>query len=619
MKVPVYSQQVERKPLTGGGRSTSADPRAFGGNPFGADAFGANVGEAMGQAGRSLQGVAGVFSAIGERMQEERDSNMVLEASMQWQKEVLHFQHDPEKGLFRRTGKDAVGAYREMEGFLSESAGRRAAELENDRQRQAFQRYTMQRGMALLEGASRFEAEQHQKWRLATAQSVAEQSINSAAANYRDGGLIQASLDEGLQALEASMAGMGEESVAAAKAEFTTKLHTQVINRYLVDDPFGAERYYSLVKDQVSGAARTAIENAIQTGTRVERTQAKADELMGKFSSETAALRWIRENASGQEENDLVAAVKTRFSERRTAQAEATRVRNERIADTVEGAASAKELDATLAKMGVPEKKRRTLVNNWMRWNAQDFGVRADFAKDEEEILALGEQYGVPKATIRRAINEHRAVFEGEAEDLALASESMDEFLEQVRKGGATDAQVKAAEQVFRKVHKPVYDEAEKQATLAEEWTIRDAIDNGQITTREQLMSAAGHQSKDKINELKKYLEDNKDPAQSYVNSEVKRRYKDANLREEELPLFMNAFLTRTRKLGPDQTEEKLKIADDLMKKETAKKGMFNWIFGTTWKIPVHLVPKGYTYSPTLDAFTNGTDKWIPPEEYLYR
>lgn len=618
MRVPVYSQQVERKPIPGADRSTGADPRAFGGNPFGADAFGSEVGEAMGHAGRSLQGVASVFSAIGERMQEERDSNMVLEASMQWQKEVLQFQHDPEKGLFRRTGKDAVGAYREMEGFLSESAGRKAAELENDRQRQAFQRYTMQRGMALLEGASRFEAEQHQKWRLATARSVAEQSIDSAAANYRDGGLIQASLDEGLQALEASMTGMGDETIAAAKAEFATKLHTQVINRYLVDDPFGAERYYSLVKEQVSGTARTAIENAIETGTRVERIQTKADEVMGRFASETAALQWIRQNTSGSEENDLVAAVKTRFGERRAAQAEAERVRSNRIADLVEGAASPTELDAQLAKMGVPEKKRRTLVGNWMRWNSQDFGWKADYAKTEEEILALGEQYGVPKTTVRRAVNEFRTVFEGEAEDLALASESMDEFLTAIREKGATEQQVQTAEAVFRRVHKPAFDAARSQATVTEEWTIRDAIDTGEITTREQLLAAATMQSKEKINELKKYLEDSKDPAQSYVNAEVKKRYAKARLRGEHLPIFMNEFLLKTRKLPPDAAKEKLDIADEMIKMETGKPGRLNWLLGTTWKIPAFLIPDGYYYSPQLGAYTNGTDKWEPPEEYLY-
>ena len=338
MKVPVYSQQVERKPLTGGGRSTSADPRAFGGNPFGADAFGANVGEAMGQAGRSLQGVAGVFSAIGERMQEERDSNMVLEASLQWQKEVLQFQHDPEKGLFRRTGGRCWGLPRDGR-VLSESAGRRAAELRTTGSGRPS-KGTPCSGYGAPRGASRFEAEQHRNgdwprpraWR--SSLSTARRRITGRRPD-------PASLDEGCRRWRRPWPAWGK-SRRGGEGRATTKLHTQVINRYLVDDPFGAEKYYSLVKEQVSGAARTAIENAIQTGTRVERTQAKADELMGKFlgNGGSPVIRKTPpaggERPGGGRQDTL----------QRTANGAGRghRVRNERIADVVEGAASATEL-----------------------------------------------------------------------------------------------------------------------------------------------------------------------------------------------------------------------------------------------------------------------------------
>lgn len=616
MKVPVYSKQVERTPLPGVQRSTGADPRAFGASPFGADAFGANIGSAMSRGGQSLAGLSNVFNAIAEQMQEERDSNMVLEASMKWQKEVLQFQHDPEKGLLLRKGKDAVGSYTAMEGFLSESAGRTMGELENDRQRQAFQKYTMQRGMALLENTSKFEAEQHQLWRQATAKSVSDLSINSAAANYRDGSLIQASLDEGLQALEASMTGMGKETIDAAKMDFTTKLHTQVINRYLVDDPFGAEKYYSLVKEQISGAARSPIENAIATGTRVERIQQGADNLMGKFSSESSALKWIRENYSGQDEADMVTAVKARFSEKRIAQAEYKRAREERFWDVVEGAADLPSLQVALTKAGYSPEQVRKGMRFHQTAITQDFSMAADYASTEEEIVTLGEKFNVPDVLVRRAINEHRAVFEGKAEDMATAAQSEDDFLEAVRKQGATDAQLRTAQNVFRKVHKPVYDEARKRAEVVEEWGIRDAIDTGKITNRVELLNAATMQSKEKIDSLKKYLEDSKDPAQSYVNTEVKRRFKEAKLREDQFPMMMEAFLQRTKKITGDRAaEEKLKIADEMIKKEKTNRS--KWIF---WKkeIPQFLVPAGFKYSEELDAFTNGTEKWVPPEEYLY-
>ncbi len=575
--------------------------------------------KALQNAGRMLGDVADEAVKVAVDMQSKADDAAVLEAANAWDERTTKYLNDPDTGLFNRKGKGAKGMSGEASTWFGKLEGDILKGLENENQRSLFSKYILRNRSSKVDSIARHERTEFQNYRVEVTNTAVTNAVNTIAANYADDGIFEAQLDTAENALLTLLADQGEEVVTAKVKALHSAAHEARLAQWLEADPKAAEQYFKTHKDSIDGTTHAKWAKAIDAQVAVIWTQEEADTLVRKFGSETSALRYIREHYEGDRENSLVTAVKTRYSERRTAQAEATRVRNERIADTVEGAASAKELDAQLARMGVPEKKRRTLVNNWMRWNAQDFGWRADYAQTEEEIFALGEQYGVPKATVRRAINEHRAVFEGEAEDLALASESMDEFLEQVRKGGATDAQVKAAEQVFRKVHKPAFDAASDRATVTEEWNIRDAIDRGEITTREQLMSAAGRQSKDKINELKKYLEDNKDPAQSYVNSEVKRRYKDANLREEELPLFMNAFLTRTRKLGPDQTEEKLKIADDLMKKETAKKGMLNWIFGTTWKIPVHLVPKGYTYSPTLDAFTNGTDKWEPDEKYLYR
>ena len=575
--------------------------------------------KAMQQAGRMLGDVADEGVRIALDMRQKADDAAVLEAANSWDERTTKYLNDPDTGLFNRKGKGAKG----MSGEATEWFGKLESDLmkglENENQRSLFSKYILRNRSSKVDSIARHERTEFQNYRVDVTNQAVTNAVNTIAANYADDEIFEAQLDTAENALLTLLSDQGEEVVAAKVKALRSAAHEARLAQWLEANPRAAEAYFKKYKDSIDGTNHAKWAKAIDTQTAVIWTQEEADKLVKRFGSETAALRYIREHYEGDKENSLVTAVKTRYNERDAARAEATRVRNERIADVVEGAASATELDATLAKMGVPEAKRRTLVNNWMRWNAQDFGWRADYAKDEEEILALGERYGVPPVTVRRVINEHRAVFEGEAEDLALATASEEEFLSTMREKGATDAQLARAQSVFRKVHKPAYDEADKQATLAEEWAIRDAIDRGEITTREQLLSAASRQSQAKVNELKKYMEDSKDPAQSYVNSEVKRRYKEAKLREEELPLFMSAFLTRTRNLGPDKTEEKLKIADELMKKETAKKGMFNWILGTTWKIPAHLVPTGYSYSPQLDAFTNGKDKWVPPEEYLYR
>ena len=575
--------------------------------------------KAMQQAGRMLGDIADEGVRIALDMRQKADDAAVLEVANSWDERTTKYLNDPDTGLFNRKGKGAKG----MSGEATEWFGKLESDLmkglENENQRSLFSKYILRNRSSKVDSIARHERAEFQNYRIEVTNTAVTNAVNTIAANYADDGIFEAQLDTAENALLTLLADQGEEVVTAKVKALHSAAHEARLAQWLEADPKAAEQYFKTHKDSIDGTNHAKWAKAIDAQVAVIWTQEEADTLVRKFGSETSALRYIRQHYEGDRENSLVTAVKTRYNERDAARAEVTRVRNERIADVVEGAASATELDATLAKMGVPEAKRRTLVNNWMRWNAQDFGVRADFAKDEEEILALGEQYGVPPVTVRRAINEHRAVFEGEAEDLALATASEEEFLATMREKGATDAQLARAQSVFRKVHKPAYDEAEKQAALAEEWAIRDAIDRGEITTREQLLSAASRQSQAKVNELKKYMEDSRDPAQSYVNAEARKRHKEAGLRENDLPIFMNEFLLKTRKMPADAAKEKLDIVDEMIEKKVAKKGMLNWIFGTTWKIPVYLIPEGFKYSPDLDVFTNGTDKWIPPEEYLYR
>lgn len=575
--------------------------------------------KAMQQAGRMLGDIADEGVRIALDMRQKADDAAVLEAANSWDERTTQYLNDPDTGLFNRKGKGAKGMSGEASTWFGKLEGDIMKGLENENQRSLFSKYILRNRSSKVDSIARHERAEFQNYRVDVTNQAVTNAVNTIAANYADDEIFEAQLDTAENALLTLLSDQGEEVVAAKVKALRSAAHEARLAQWLEANPRAAEAYFKKYKDGIDGTNHAKWTKAIDTQTAVIWTQEEADKLVKRFGSETAALRYIREHYEGDKENSLVTAVKTRYNERDAARAEATRVRNERIADVVEGAASATELDATLAKMGVPQAKRRTLVNNWMRWNAQDFGVRADFAKDEEDILALGEQYGVPPVTVRRAINEHRAVFEGKAEDLALATASEEEFLATMKEKGATDAQLDRAQSVFRKVHKPVYDEAEKQATLAEEWAIRDAIDNGQITTREQLLSAASRQSQAKVNELKKYMEDSRDPAQSYVNAEARKRHKEAGLREDDLPIFMNEFLLKTRKMPADAAKEKLDIVDEMIEKKVAKKGMLNWIFGTTWKIPVYLIPEGFKYSPDLDVFTNGTDKWIPPKEYLYR
>lgn len=434
MKVPVYSKTVKADPLGGaymnrwGGaaRSTGTNARAFGQNPFGADAFGANVGRAMEDAGRELRGLSETFGAISNRMKEERDANMVLETSTKWQKELLRFQHDPEKGLYRRQGKSAVGAYAETERFLGESVAKLRAELENEDQKEAFGRYAMQRGLALLDSVARFEARQHHAWRTETAQLALNTAIESAVANYHDGNLIQASLDEGKKALDATMTGSGAEAIGAAKAEFATRLHGEVIRRYLENDPRGAENYYKLVEDQIEGPARRAIKKEIDAGTRILRIQEKTDDLMDRFNSEGDALRWIRDNASGKDEQSLVTSVKTRFRERRMETAERRRSAAASLEKTIRESPDASSLEREMRLQGHPEERIEAMTAQYMTEKGMDEANDGDalpWETAERRLVRTARYQGAEPEQLEKILKLHNGMTEDRLKGLELDQE----------------------------------------------------------------------------------------------------------------------------------------------------------------------------------------------------
>ncbi len=606
MIIPVYEPQVNRQVNEAPLKTASAP----------AEAFGTTQARALQGAGQMFGGIAAEAEQIFLKEQAKADDAAVLEASNTWSEQVTSYLNDPEKGLLNRRLKGAKGASEEAAKRFDEIEKETFKGLENDRQRNVFKRFVMQNRMNRLEGVAKHERDEFQKYRIQVTEDSMKTALSSIAANYQDNDLFQSELDRGENALLTLFQDQGEEITREKIKAFHSAAHEARLTRLLEDNPKGAEEYFKQNKDQIDGGRHAVWSEQIKKYVMVEWTQETADKLAASFGSESAVLRHIREKYSGEEENDLVTAVKTRFSEKKIAIAEAKQAREERFWDAVEGAESLPALDATLSRMGISPEKKRKGLRYFQSAMMQDFSMGADYASTEDEILGLGEKFKVPEVVVRRAINEHRAVFEGKAEDLALAAQSEDDFLEAIKKQGATEAQLRSAQSVFRKVHQPVYDEARKRAEMQEEWSIRDAIDTGKITNRTELLNAATMQPKEKIDSLKKYMEDSKDPAQTYVNAEVKRRFKEARLREEQLPMMMEAFLQRTQKITGDRAaEEKLKIADEMIKKE--KTGRSKWFFWSE-TIPQFLVPTGFKYNADLGVWTNGIEKWVPPEEYLY-
>lgn len=599
MRIPTYERQIGRE-VPGPLRAPAATVTDY-------------EGAALQNLGRTLGGAADEALKVALDIQQKADDAAVLEAANRWDESTTKYLNDPETGLFNRRGKGAKGMSGEAHEWFGKLEKDITRELENDNQRSLFSKYILRNRGSKIESISRHERTEFQRYRVEVTEGAVKTALSTIAANYTDDGIFEASLAQAENALLTLLADQGEEIVTEKIKELRSQAHIARLAQFLEADPRTAEAYFKANRDAIDGAQHAKLKGAIDKQVQIIWTQETADAIMGRFSSESAALRHIRDKYEGEKENALITAVKTRFSEKRTARAEAKAAMEERYWDLVEGAESLTELQAALLKGGYSTEKVRKGLRYFQGARGQDFHLEADYADSEEKILDLGQKYGVPEGTVRRAVLAYRSVFEGKAEDLAEKTDSEAKFLDALTEAGATDEQLAKARDIFRKTHRAAYDEVQKNAQLAQKWAVIDAIDQGFITGRADLLEAAAGLPKAEVDMLKKHLEDSRDPAQSYVNQEVKRRFVESGLQEEVLPIFMNNFLRATRGMPPDVVEEKLKKADEMLVKEKAKKG---WIWD--YKIPAFLIPPGFKYSPDLDAFTDGEEKWVPPKEWIH-
>lgn len=151
------------------------------------------------------------------------------------------------------------------------------------------------------------------------ATSFAEQLHNQQASQYRASPLaaLQSMKQDGLRRLEFYAADTGEDSSVTdlKKQLYTSKFHKQVIQARIDADPSSAKAYYEANKEEIAGAERLNLEELVRTGEMKVKAQSFADAALNDGLTEVDAIRQARESFQGQDEEFVVAEIKTRFGE----------------------------------------------------------------------------------------------------------------------------------------------------------------------------------------------------------------------------------------------------------------------------------------------------------------
>jgi len=461
MRLPVYERRGETTAAPAAVRSTSA--------PSGA--FGASSAAALGGMGDALTGAGNEMLKIVLDMQAKADDAAVLEASNRWSESVNGYLNDPEKGLYNRRFKAAKGAVTDATKAFDDIEKDLTGKLENDRQRDLFRRFVMQNRMTRLEGVSKHERAEFLKYREQTANEAVSTSLSSIAASYRDDNIFEVELKRAENALLTMLDDYGEEIVEAKVKALRSAAHEARLERWLVEDPKSAQAYWKANRGAIDGSRHAQWSEKVEKSSMVEWVQETADGLSRKFSSEVSALQYVREHYSGDKENSLVTALKTRFGEKKAAQAERRAASADALDNLFYNAPDEETLVREMQRKGYSEGKIRAFGKQYRRMRMEDMydeAMSLPWEVGAQELRNIAEKYGASPVEAERLVATHESIREARLGRIADASEDIDSLGRMLDSIGVSPSERKRAMGYYVAANEPALKrQAELQSSIA--------------------------------------------------------------------------------------------------------------------------------------------------------
>lgn len=311
--------------------NTNALPNARQAVDINADAFGANTGRQLQQTGAQLNHAADMLTETALREQDQANTDMIFAAEAKLSDQWLEYQ----TGAAQRRGTQAWGLRNDTEAWFDKAAADLGKDL-NPAVKKLFDQRLQQRRISGMEWAASYERQQRDaslEQNLAASLVAAQ---NEAAANPTPGA-VQTGVKNIERNLRATAQIMGWDQTYTDQRilEEQGKLHQAVINNMIEADPRAAQAYYEANKAQIPGTMQDGIGKLVEKSVKVLNAQEYADAAISSGKSETAVLAGIRDKFQGDDEELLVAHVRSRFSERDAAIARAEKANREAVFNAI--------------------------------------------------------------------------------------------------------------------------------------------------------------------------------------------------------------------------------------------------------------------------------------------
>lgn len=294
-----------------------------------------------GAMGSALTDAGNATLDVATDLQRRENADLVFRADAALTNDYLTF----ERSARERRGQQAWNLTQDAAKWWEENTKKQSEGLTNSVQRQAFEQQSAQRRLRSLDTLSAHESSERRASLQESAQASIVGAINLAAGSalqWRspDAPAAPAVGPDGLKApsgptpvsrdpvtaakmdvlkrvqILSDLNGWTPELRAAKEAEYVTNFHKQVLGALVDVDPAKAKAYYQANEQEVEGSQRAEVQRALSIGGAKVVAQSAADEVMASGLGEAEALKLVRDKFQGDEESQVVAEVKVRFSER---------------------------------------------------------------------------------------------------------------------------------------------------------------------------------------------------------------------------------------------------------------------------------------------------------------
>lgn len=324
MKVPVYEKSITPQLPTVRVSTDVPRPVSVQNTPV-LDYEGQAKSAAAAARAHNIGGALVGLGATLYRVQDDQDRIKARAAANDFKEWVTNDLNNEQTGRLRIQGSNVMGLADRSRREYSDQIKTRRGKLQNSRQRDYFDQLTDGTVRSAMRQIMDYEYRGTETLKNDELKRSFNNSLGDVARQWNNDAAVNQARNECRDAVVQRFASYGTDVLMRKLKDADEAVYSARLTAMNEQDPRIARQFFEKVKPVLSGDTVAKFEKTISNGEKIYWIQDQAEKITDRFCSEREAVAYVRKNYSGQDEDRLASAVKTRFAEREYKEAQSQR------------------------------------------------------------------------------------------------------------------------------------------------------------------------------------------------------------------------------------------------------------------------------------------------------